>query len=127
MDDIAATVESLPQIRSRVVKWVWFEPLSRDSWDGVFSVMVPKLSTPKHQSIRNWTWKKCQGSARELDKLLVETIGRAADSEIALEEVTLDFVQAVNEEMEEERRMVRTRGRFRSLSTRDPDGVDDSE
>lgn len=125
MDDIAQTVESLPQIASRVVRWIWFAPLSRDDWDGIYSVMVPKLTRGKHQAIRNWTWKVCRGSARELDKLLVEVVGRADDSEIPLEDVTLDFVRAVHEEMEEEKRMVRTRGRFRMMARTDPDGDDD--
>ena len=64
-------------------------------------MIVPRLSRAKHRAIRSWTWKICGGSARALDKPLVEVVGRAGDSEIPLEEVTLDFVKAVHEDMEE--------------------------
>ncbi|WP_337171560.1 ATP-binding protein [Gemmatimonas aurantiaca] len=127
MDDIAKTVESLPQITSRVVRWIWFEPLNREDWEGIYSVIVPRLSRAKHRAIRSWTWKICGGSARALDKLLVEVVGRAGDSEIPLEEVTLDFVKAVHEDMEEEWRMVRTRGRLRTWGAPSADGDDVDE
>lgn len=112
MDDIATTMEALPQVESRVADWVWFHPLTVEDWDGVFSVLMPSMAGRAQAPIRRWTWKTLKGGARRLEHLLSHVMKSAAALEIAPAALTLDQFQAIYEDLASRRQEVKSSGRF---------------
>jgi hypothetical protein len=115
MDDIAQTMEKLPQIESRVAEWIWFQPLTAEDWDGIFSVMVPSMGGARHAAIRRWTYKRLSGDARQLHALMSNVVDGARALDIPLKALTLDQFQGIYNSRVEQRRLVRSKGKFRDL------------
>lgn len=99
MDELPKTVTSLPQLETRVIQWVWYEPLDQDDWDHVVRELLPEFRGAKFSSIRSWSRRQFGGTLRDAIKWIRHLRQRAEDSELEMDQVDLEFCKAVLEDL----------------------------